>query len=170
MTLISTITVGAGGAASLSWTGIPQTFTDLLLVCSLRGNGGGTLDTPYLLINGAYSYGQLLQGTGTSASGNTAGGGPQIMGYTNNGGTVANTFSSTQVYIPNYTSTINKYWFAESTMEDNATNAYHSMASLRSTDTAAVTTLTISPGNPFVQYSTASLYGITKGSGGATVA
>ena len=34
--LISTITVGSGGAASIDFTSIPQTYTDLLVKISLR--------------------------------------------------------------------------------------------------------------------------------------
>jgi hypothetical protein len=36
--LIATTTVGSGGAASIDFTGIPQTYTDLFLVSSLRSN------------------------------------------------------------------------------------------------------------------------------------
>ena len=36
MTLVSTVTVGAGGAANIQWTSIPNTATDLYITVSAR--------------------------------------------------------------------------------------------------------------------------------------
>jgi hypothetical protein len=86
--------------------------------------------------------------------------------------TTSNTFSSTQVYIPNYAGSTNKSVSIDHVTENNATNAYFSgiVAGLWS-NTAAITSVKIldQDGGSLVAGSTASIYGILKGSGGATV-
>ena len=43
-TLISSVTVGAGGASSIDFTSIPATYTDLLVKFSLRTDFNGWRD------------------------------------------------------------------------------------------------------------------------------
>ena len=55
-TLISTVTVGAGGAASIDFNSIPGTYTDLLLVVSVRSTRpAATNDGLFMSINGSGS-------------------------------------------------------------------------------------------------------------------
>ena len=83
----------------------------------------------------------------------------------------ANTFNSTTFYIPNYAGSTNKSFSFDQVNENNTTAANQVLGSVLWSNTAAITSISLtSPGYNFVQYSTASLYGITKGSGGATVA
>ena len=41
---IYTQTVGSGGASSIAFNNIPQTFTDLLIKMSVRASGPGPMD------------------------------------------------------------------------------------------------------------------------------
>lgn len=165
MTLISTATVGAGGAASIDFTSIPGTYTDLLIVLSSRS----TVNTGVVRIafNGSTTSftSRALQGTGSSSLSFTE---TNFVGHTSNSDYTANSFGSHQIYIANYAGNTNKTFSSDSVAENNASaNLSNLIAGLWS-NTAAITQVTLSLSN-FAQYSTASLYGITKGSGGATV-
>jgi len=75
MELITSVTVGSGGAASVTLpaTGtIPQTYTDLKLVYSARATVAGTQEFINISFNGNTSNYSLrsLQGDGSAASSN----------------------------------------------------------------------------------------------------
>lgn len=170
MTLISTITVGAGGATSMDFTSIPQTYTDLQVVVSARsGFSANYLYLNLFLNNSSTSItARNLLGTGSATSSNTN---AQIDAGAVAATATANTFSNVTIYIPNYTGSTNKSWSADGVTENNATAGFQSITAGLWSNTAAVTTVTIQAGGTtFQQYTTASLYGILKGSGGATVA
>ena len=174
-TLVSTVTVGAGGAASIQFTSIPQTGTDLLLVISARTTKTGNVQDDFQLrINGdsASSYGRKwLRGNGSSAdSVGSAYTGYVAGGYYPANDATANTFGNISVYIPNYAGSAQKSISIDGVTEHNNTTAYSVLSANSWPSTSAVTSLLINAftGN-LVQYSTASLYLITKGSGGATV-
>jgi len=174
MTLVSTVTVGSGGAATIEFTSIPQTGTDLLVVISGRGNASGVQQPIYMKFNssGGTAYSERhLYGTGsTAASGSTSGNSEFRFVYMGGTTATASTFSNTQIYIPNYSGSTNKSISVESTMENNATAGWQDIDAGLWANTAAITSITLTPdAASFVQYSTASLYTITKGSGGATV-
>jgi hypothetical protein len=40
--IISSVTVGSGGAANIEFTSIPATYTDLYVLASIRSNRSGT--------------------------------------------------------------------------------------------------------------------------------
>ena len=161
MQLVSTVTVGAGGAASIEFTSIPQTGTDLLLVYSLRADSGA--DTPQISINGSTTgfSNRYLLGTGSSAVSGTING--RFVGVNAINTATANTFGNSATYFPNYTSSSNKTWSGEGVNENNATAATQLLVAGVWANTAAITSLTLnlSSGN-FVQHSSASLYIITK--------
>ena len=160
--LISSVTVGSGGAASIDFTSIPATFTDLCLQTSLRTNRAAVDDYLLLSINGStstFTY-KAIDGSGSAASSYSGTNGR--VGQTDGNSATANTFSSTQFYFPNYAGSTNKSFSVDSVAETNATTAYMTMfASLWST-TSAITSLSITGGlsSGFVQYSTAYLYGV----------
>lgn len=169
MQLISTSTVGAGGASSITFSSIPQTYTDLVLVLSARTTWTSTVDTLALNINSANSSGLRLEGTGSSTASGSAGS-YMMIGYVNADFATANTFSDTLIYIPNYTAAAAKTWAAESVTENIATQARQTIVTGVCSNTSATTSVSIFFGSGnLVQNSTASLYGILKGSGGATV-
>lgn len=171
MQLIQTVTVGAGGAASIVFSSIPQDGTDLILLISARTSLAQT--APALLsitLNSQGSSRITLKALGATVTSTSTVAGRAIA--INAGNSTANTFSNTSIYIPNYTSTTDK-----PASIDTAVIANDSTNILIGTDadsfplSAAVTSITITENanNTIVQNSTASLYKITKGSGGATV-
>lgn len=175
MTLVSTVTVGAGGAASIDFTSIPQTGTDLLIVSSLRTNGaesGSVLGVRFNGLSGSIYTVKRLYGSGSAASSDGIQSTYLYRGWKATGTDfTASTFANNQMYIANYAGSTNKSVSFESVTENNATAADQTLVAGIMADSAAITSIAITPvsGNSFVQYSTASLYTITKGSGGASV-
>jgi len=178
MTLIETKTVGSGGAADIEFTSIPQTYTDLYLVCSLRMTEAGTDNWAMLTFNnigGTSNNAIFIRGNGSTAVSSSGLNADFMRGVIANGATsTASTFASGSVYIPNYTSTTtNKSASIESAMENNATYGYLPLTAALVTNTAAVTSIKLVPfSGTWVQHSSASLYGIsnvtstTKATGG----
>jgi hypothetical protein len=171
---IYTQTVGAGGASTVVFNNIPQTFTDLKLVTSVRSNtttGGGPGDPLSVRFNGAsanYNHNYLI-GLGTNSvivGNNGYGYTPNYLwlAYLNENGTTANTYASNDYYIPGYTGGNFKSVIIDSVTENNAAGALQSLLSGVWLDTSAITTMTIyALGGGIRQHSTFTLYGITKG-------
>ena len=155
---LSTITVGVGGSSTIDFTNIPQTFTDLKLVMSLRNTG--TSGEFYLRFNGVSTNhsDRWLYGNGSSVGSITN---VNIDLFNVASDQTASVFGSAEVYIPNYTSSNYKPVSSESVQENNATATYLLLEAGLWSSTAAITRITLVPGaNSFAQYSTATLYGI----------
>lgn len=168
---IYTQVVGAGGAASITFNNIPQTFTDLMVVVS--GRTTDTVSSLYVSdclgrINGSSSgYSETVMRNAGSPSSFRASNYSYLLGLGNNGRlATANTFSNCQMYIPNYTSSNFKSYVVDSATESNTASfdsTNYGIAGLWS-NTAAITSLVFMDGyGNFAQHSTISLYGITKG-------
>ena len=171
MTLIETKTLGTA-AASIEFTSIPQTFTDLVLLISTRNdNTNFTLNVYFNTDTTGANYSvRRLTGNGTSAGSETFTG--AFFAYGNSSAATANTFGSSALYIPNYTSSSTKSVSSDSVQENNATLAEQYLSAGLWTGTAAINRILIQPAVApnFVAGSTNSLYGILKGSsGGVTV-
>ena len=177
MELITSVTVGSGGAASVTLpaTGtIPATYTDLKLVYSARATVAGTQEFINISFNGNTSNYSLrsLQGDGSAASSNNWS--FQWIGYAVGSTATASTFSSGELYIPNYRSSNFKSFSGDNVAERNDANAQSLLAASLWSDTAAITTIGLSMqgGSNFVEGSTFYLYGIsnvtstTKATGG----
>lgn len=165
-TLIERIEVGSGGAASITFSSIPQTYDGLYLLVSDRSNRAATNDALIMKLNGTASTGVRVYGSGTSAT-STANPDPLNDAAT----ATANTFSNIQFHIPNYASTTTyKSWSADGVEENNATSAYQSFTAGLYASNSAVTSivLEVETGTGFLQYSSATLYGVTAGSDGTT--
>ena len=153
-------------AASVTFSNIPQTgYTDLKVVMSARTdtNDGSSGQWGYVNFNGASTNNstRILYGTG-SGTGSFTGSSPTPYGaYVEPSNFTSSTFSNSEVYIPNYTSSNNKSYSIDSVTENNATGAYSNLTAGLWSSSAAITSVVISPaaGN-FVQYSTFSLYGL----------
>lgn len=169
LTLIQTVTVGSGGSAQIDFTSISGSFTDLMMVFSLRsaGTNGGLR----IKVNGATTNlaVRLLYGTGASTFSATD---TTYIGTTNNSNQTANTFGNGSFYMPNYAGATNKPFSADLVDENNATTPVNEWltAGLYS-QTTAVSSLSLfnDGGSNFAQYSSASLYGILKGSSGGVI-
>jgi hypothetical protein len=170
MTLISTATVGSGGAANIDFTSIPSTYTDLQLLLSLRSTAGGTYGIVRLELNSTSTGFTNRQVIGTGSSTLSFAGTDNQISNDNGASTTANTFNNLSIYFPNYTSSTAKLFSSDLVVENNATAGRQQLTAYSWTGTAAISSIRINAdGNNFVQNSTASLYGILKGSGGATV-
>jgi len=159
---IATTTVGSGGAANIEFTSIPGTYTDLVIKASLRDTRNGPANDFSMEINGAATnrtY-KALKGDGstvTTFSGSTA-----TIGVEDGDTATASTFANVEIYIPNYAGSNNKSISADSAQENNQSAAEVWMVASLWSQTAAITSLKLVPGNGFSykQYSTATLYGI----------
>jgi hypothetical protein len=160
---IATVTVGSGGAASIDFTSIPATYTDLLLKVSTRNSHSVTSRNFQVRFNSSTSnYSErLLYGDGSttgSVSGNNAG---FDFYYSPAANSTANTFGNVEIYIPNYASSNYKSASGDGVTENNATEASAFFNAGLWSNTAAITSITLrADGFNFVQYSTATLYGI----------
>lgn len=158
--LIASSTVGSGGAATISFSSIPATFTDLVIEMSLRSTAGAGYAP--ISLNGSTSNftARTIYGNGSSASsGNRTD--SIIQGINTLSTTTANTFSSFQMYIPNYAGSTNKSFSIDTVTEDNATGNEMMMYAGLWSNTAAINAFSVAcTGGNFAQYSTAYLYGV----------
>jgi hypothetical protein len=158
---IASVTVGSGGAASIDFTSIPSTYTDLCLLTSLRSST--TQAWAKLQINGSDSNftSRSLEGYGSGT--------PESYSRTDNLNFIAldkssytsNTFSNSSLYFPNYAGSNYKSISVDSVAENNATEGIAVLFAKLWSSTSAINQLTIVPqSGTLVQYSTATLYGI----------
>jgi hypothetical protein len=167
MQLVSTVTVGSGGAASILFSAIPQDATDLLLVFSTRTAIDSSTNIRLWPNSDSNNlFWRRLAGSGTTAA--SSNGNPNNLNLqdgTNTAGQTANTFSSGQVYFTNYTGSQNKTFSADYVYENNATGAYQNIVAGSWNNSSAITSLFLQSGaGDWAQHTTASLYKITKGS------
>lgn len=172
-TLISTQTL-TGSQAAIEFLSLPQTYTDLYVVASLRMSGSSsphsmlsfnnTNTSSFALKNLIrYSTGSVISQSESAAA---------LRGlYATLSGDTANTFSNGSIYIPNYAGSTNKTISIDSVQEDNSNDMDMGITAGLWPYTNAITSLklTADASQSFVTGSTVSVYGILKGSGGATV-
>ena len=162
-TLISS-NVLASSAASVTFSAIPSTYTDLVLRFSARTNKAAVWEQVQLRINGTTTNksARWLVGNGGSAS---------SVAYTNFVGSIpaasatSNTFGSTEIYLPSYLSSTNKPLSTFNVAENNSSTAgdteIDAIAGLWS-NTTVISSLEINTGsaNSFISGSSFYLYGI----------
>ena len=162
---IATVTVGAGGASSIDFNSIPQTYTDLVIKLSSRVGSGNTYSNAVLSFNGtSTTYRNIrLTGNGSSASSSTITGAAYLyVGEVNGDTSTSNTFGNLEIYIPNYTGSSFKSASSDGVTENNATQAFTALHANLWSDTAAITSMSFQSGGNYLQYTTATLYGIKK--------
>lgn len=168
--LIDSLTVGSGGASSITLKqigNIPNTYTDLKLFVSSRNTtnnqvirfsfNGDTSNRSTLILYGEASTGGGTPGSVTSSNGDTR------VGVTSPSVATANTFSFTEIYIPNYANTsVQKSFISNSGSESNTSdNMYNYLSEGLWESTSAITSITLTPiSGDFAQYTTIYLYGI----------
>ncbi len=165
--IIARTTVGSGGAANIEFTSIPNIYTDLLVKISHRSSRTGfTVSDTGLQFNSdtvASNYtSRRLFSDGSGAASDSITHSSGYWGYSSAANATANTFTNTEIYIPNYTSSNAKSYSIDSAQENNVSAAYAFFIAGIWTGTAAITTIKLFDANSanFVQYSTATLYGI----------
>ncbi len=175
-TVIAHAEVGSVSSV-IEFSSIPNTYTDLFIqftgreetpFLALRFNGSASGRTTKVLNGGGTSVGTFAR-SDTYVGSNLA---------SINNGFSANSFSNVGIYIPNYASTTSPKSFSiEGTADNNSTTTnLLNIVSGFWNNNSAITSVTLAAWNsgdaqnPLVQYSSATLYGITKGSsGGVTV-
>lgn len=164
--LIASSTVGAGGASSILFSSIPQTYTDLMLVLSVRVSNSATQGILDIKFNGSSANFDLryVGQSNTSAVSYTraSGFGSNMVGYYPAANATGGTFGNVSMYIPKYTGSSSKSISVDAVMENNSSTIQNGLLAGLWAQSASVTSLefTETTGGTIVQHSTAYLYGI----------
>ena len=157
---IASVTVGSGGAATIDFTSIPSTYTDLCVKASIRTNTAQTDNSMDINFNSSATgfTSRFVYGNGSTAASST---GTTLLLQADGGTATSNTFSNLEIYIPNYAGSTNKSFSNDAVTENNATSAIAGLLAGLWSNTAAINSVSIKASSgSFVQYSTAVLYGI----------
>ena len=164
-TLISSNVLGSA-AASVTFSAIPSTYTDLVIRYSGRVNVASTNSVVLLTFNGTTTASFVnIQGRGSSGTNTSITSGQSTMniGLTNGNSTTSNTFSSAEVYFPNYAGSSVKPLSSFAVTEDNNTLAFCDARATLQNQTTAINSITITGGaGDFMTGSSFYLYGISK--------
>ena len=166
-TLINSTTLSTA-QATVTFSSIPNTFTDLKLVVSARTTRANDVDLLNILLNNDSSalYSQIVM----YANGSTLAG-AQISGdssvyynWIDAATSTTSIFGSSEIYIPSYTSGEYKSFYSFSTQEQNSTTAYISNSSnlYRSTNAISQIRLKSHFDENFIAQSSFYLYGISN--------
>lgn len=160
--LIAGSTVGSGGASSIVFNSIPQTYTDLLIKISARTNDSGANNSWNLVftLNSTSTISSIaFRAFGSGYTYGTAT--DSVLRMLEPSDYTASTFSNSEIYIPNYTNSSNKSWSASGVNENDGTDTAAALVAGLTSITAPVTSITLAPkSGSFVQYTTAHIYGI----------
>ena len=151
----------SSNASSVTFSSIPQTYTDLLFRLSVRSTGtNGTGDVNINSNNSGNAIRLLSDGSAVSSANQT----PLFFFYGNSSSATANTFASNDLYIPNYTNTSNyKSVSLDMVSENNGTAALAVLVAGIWNNTSAITSVSFAysaGGEQLVSGSTFYLYGI----------
>jgi hypothetical protein len=163
--LIERSTVGSGGTSSVTFSNIPQNYTDLAIKISARSANASNFDNPRISINSSsstFSRKELYNESGSLGAEQVS---DRIIGPVPGANANSNTFGSLHFYLPNYTSSNVKCYSVDGFTENNSTTASMWLLGGLWSTTTAVSNIAISLNSAanFTQYSTFSLYGIIKG-------
>ena len=156
----------ASAQSSITFSSIPGDYTDLLIKFSLRNSvdtGAGTIT--FNTSGGTYTR---LRLTGDGASATSAA--YSFDYYCGALSFTSSTFGNGEIYIPNAFGSTAKSYSSDSVTENNATTSYQGLIAGLWSGTDAITDIKLTPGSGgnWVQYSSATLFGITAGSDGVT--
>jgi len=164
--LISSQTLGSA-AATVTFSSIPSTYTDLSIKCSVRNTTtGNTVSDFWVKFNGLtgsiYSRTQLNGDGATASSTRTANTSiDNFENMMNGNSSTSNTFSNVEIYIPSYTVAQNKPHSVFGAMETNATTAYLGAQANLMSNTAAISSMIFTSGSDnFAIGSSFYLYGL----------
>jgi len=160
MVLLETIAL-TQSAASVTFDNLPTSgYTDLKIVASARTAYGYYWDGTFLRFNSTttpYST-KLVYGDGSAAG--SFGSATDILCYFVASSATANTFSNTEIYIPNYKSSNQKSVSIDTAIENNGNPVLSNLCAGLWANTAAITSIQLVPQAAFQAGSTFSLYGI----------
>ena len=155
-----------GSAASVTFSSIPSTYTDLVLRCSMRDTQSADFVSAFLRVNSitsVYSY-TFIRGNASTVVSQFDTSQSNLFVANNNGNTsTSNTFASLEIYIPNYNSSAYKQIYVDNASEMNTSTPVYRLANAGLlSDTAAVTSLTMLANTSFATNSSFYLYGINN--------
>lgn len=166
----TTVRLGQLSGNSLIFTGIPNTYTDLMIMVSARDltSGGGFGQTLYMQFNGdgstLYSSRWAESNATSSYSSNngTSQTGFRVAVINSTGASNANIFGNLLLYIPNYASTTQfKNYVCEYITENGSSNqAYLGIDCGLYRSTNAISSVSLGTGFALDSNCTATLYGI----------
>lgn len=160
-TLISSNTLSSS-AASVTFSSIPSTYTDLVLKVSARPDSAADAWLTFNSIAGTAYSSTDLQGTGSVAQSSRQSNQARIRLQNFASTTTANTFNNAEIYIPNYAVVQAKPVSGIVADERNATTAYLTATAGLCTTTDAITSVTLTYNGLFVSGSSFYLYGISN--------
>jgi hypothetical protein len=160
---LQTVTVGVGGVSSVTFSSIPQTFTDLKIQYSISSTFASSNDSIVLAFNSSTSNFSNTYMYGYPPGGNAVFGRNSYLGGLSDGSTAtANTFANNEIYIPNYTSSNYKSYIVDSVNENNSTSAFQFLIAGLWSSTSAISSITFTTSLLISQYSKFSLYGVLR--------
>lgn len=165
---LATVTVGVSGAATIEFANIPQNYTDLKILVCARSNIAAYRSSMVMAINGIYSstyaYRRVYATSTTAGSDATDPTTYIVCGEIVGATTTSNIFGNTEIYITNYTTSNQKTVSSDAAIEMNdITNNRVSFTNAKWSGTQPISNIKLYDNNTaqsFVQYSTATLYGI----------
>ena len=156
---IATVTVGSGGASSITFSSIPSTYTHLQIRGLVRSNRANTIDVAGVQIGSTYATQQhILYGDGSNAISNAT-----------TGLTIVPAASTTSSVFGNFVIDILDYRNTSKNVVARALSGYDAngsgtmaLGSALFLTTGPVTALSVyaANGTGFVQYSSIALYGV----------
>jgi hypothetical protein len=157
--LIASSTLSSS-AASVTFSSIPGTYTDLILKLSLRNTANQFYGK--ITFNGSPTVTQsIISGYGSGVSAYTDSSAYMQISGNNQSASTSNTFGIQNIYIPNYTSAVNKPASLFSVTENNGTTAYIEARAARIANTVAITSMTFaSASGDLASGSSFFLYGV----------
>lgn len=167
--LIAHTEVGSGGVANIEFTSIPGTYDDLWILLSTRVAGGVYIVNNRIRFNGDtgsnYSRTFLYAYSNLKASSRSSNSTSVLYGIEPGATATANVFGNSSIYIPQYANTNSyKQLISDTAPPNNSTSDWQNeyVAGLwRST--SAITSIKLeNPSSNLAEFSTATLYGITK--------
>lgn len=162
---IATVTT-TSTVASISFTGIPSTYTDLYVYISGRSNRtNAAVDAIDLGFNGSYAnfYGLRGAWNGSTTFGGAFSGSYIGVSSTDAAATSA-IFGNTWIYIPDYAGSTVKTAFSDGRSDNQTATSDSQFAAAYWSQTSAITEVNFRPqsGASWVAKTKATLYGITK--------
>jgi hypothetical protein len=166
--LIASSTVGATSVATVSFSSIPSTYTDLLVKTSIRSTRAAGDDSFQIYFNTDTTAANYkvrgFYGTGSSVLSFNTSSYASLTGWISGDAATSSTFGNGEFYIPNYTGSNAKSVSYDTVGENNASGASMGLTASSWSGSAAINQITIGSANGanFMQHSTFYLYGINN--------